>query len=62
MVYATAGRQIAAFPLDGAGTPDTSPLVTVSAPDTITGGPIVHDGRLIAGTESGHLLAYGLPT
>lgn len=37
------------------------PLVTLSTGSAISGGPIVHDGRLIAGTADGRVVAFGLP-
>lgn len=60
VVYATTGSQIAAFALGGCGIAPCPALTTVTAPDAITGGPIVQDGLLIAGTQSGHLVAFGL--
>jgi hypothetical protein len=58
-----AGRKIAAFGLDGCGAATCSPLTTASWvwPEEVTGEPIVHDGPLIAGTDSGHVIAFGLP-
>jgi hypothetical protein len=56
-------RKIAAFGLDGCGADTCSPLATVSPvwAGHLTGGPIVHDGTLIAGTDNGYVVGYRLP-
>ena len=46
----------------GCGGSPCSPLVTVSVGSEVTGGPIVDDGRLIAGAADGQVVAFGLPT
>ena len=63
VVYvATTAGDVAAFPLGGcASPPPCAPLTTVSAGSRVTGGPIVHDGRVVVGTEDGRLVAFGLP-
>jgi outer membrane protein assembly factor BamB len=61
VVYVGMGdRQIAAFDLDGCGADTCSPLATVWVGD-LSGGPIVHDGLLIAGTNDGNVIGFRLP-
>jgi hypothetical protein len=56
----TTSGDIAAFALDGCGAVTCAPLTAVdTGTAAITGGPIVDDG-LIADTQDGRLLAYGL--
>jgi hypothetical protein len=58
---ATSDGTIAAFDVDGCSTDTCSPLATIWVAGGVTGGPIVHDGLLIAGTSNGHVVAMGLP-
>jgi len=60
VVYVTVGSDVLAFPAGGCGTATCAPLAQVSAGARITGGPIVDDGRLVVGTEDGHVVAFGL--
>lgn len=53
--------RISAFPVEGCGAPTCAPLVTVDTGSLVTGGPIVDDGRLVAGLQDGRVVAYGLP-
>jgi outer membrane protein assembly factor BamB len=59
---ATSDGSIVAFDMAGCAAAVCDPLVTVSvgAGRFITGGPIVHDGRVIAGTADGRVVAFGL--
>jgi outer membrane protein assembly factor BamB len=58
----TTSGAISAFALHGCGAATCTPLTTVDTGDApITGGPIVDDGRLVAGTQDGRLVAFGLP-
>ncbi|HEX5946996.1 MAG TPA: PQQ-binding-like beta-propeller repeat protein, partial [Acidimicrobiales bacterium] len=52
---------IEAFPLAGCGAATCQPLATVDAGSEISGGPIVHDGRVFVGTVDGRVVAFGLP-
>jgi outer membrane protein assembly factor BamB len=61
VVYVTVGGDVLAFPAAGCGAATCTPVVQVSAGATITGGPIVDDGRLVVGTADGHVVAFGLP-
>jgi hypothetical protein len=62
VVYvATSAGTIAAFPLAGCGAATCTPLVTVDAGSPISGSPIVFEGKLIAGTADGRVVAFGLP-
>jgi outer membrane protein assembly factor BamB len=61
VVYATAGSRILAFPAGGYGAAICDPLVTLDAGLPVTGGPVVDDGRVLVGTESGRVVAFGLP-
>jgi outer membrane protein assembly factor BamB len=59
----TTRRRIAAFDLAGCEAGTCSPLATISWvwPGNVTGGPIVDDGMLIAGTDDGRIVAFRLP-
>jgi outer membrane protein assembly factor BamB len=61
VVYVPVGSDVLAFAADRCGAPSCPALAQVSAGATITGGPIVDDGRLVVGTEDGHVAAFGLP-
>jgi len=63
VVYATdtAGGVVRAFARDGCGAPTCPELATVEVGAPLMSGPIVDDGRLVAGTIDGRLIAYGLP-
>jgi hypothetical protein len=60
---ATSDGSILAFAMAGCGGAACDPLVEVSvgAGRFITGGPIVHGGRVLAGTADGRVVAFGLP-
>lgn len=57
------GGKMAAFSLDGCGAATCAPLTTLwwVWPGNVTGGPVVDEGMLIAGTDSGHVMAFRLP-
>lgn len=62
VAYVGVGGDVLAFALDGCGRPTCRKLARVSTgTSTVTDGLIVHDGRLVAGTGDGHLVAFGLP-
>lgn len=60
---ATSEGSILAFDLAGCGEPTCDPLARVSiGPGRfISGGPIVHNGTVIASTADGRVVAFGLP-
>lgn len=53
--------EVRAFDLDGCREATCEPLAELDVGDRISGGPIVHDGRLIVGTSAGHVVAFRLP-
>lgn len=61
--FGTTRRRIAAFDLAGCEAGTCSPLTTTSWvwPGNVTGGPIVDDGMLMAGTDDGWIVAFRLP-
>jgi hypothetical protein len=61
VVYVAVGSAIEAFALDGCGAASCTALTTVTVSSPVTGGPIVDDGRLLVGTSTGALVAFGLP-
>jgi outer membrane protein assembly factor BamB len=61
VVYVAGGSDIHAFALGGCGAAACTPLKTLTVGSPITGGPIVDDGRVIAGTQAGHVMAWALP-
>jgi len=62
VAYIGVGGDIVAFARDGCGQPTCPELTRISTGTSpVTGGPIVHDGRLVVGTGDGHLVAFGLP-
>lgn len=62
VVYVAGGNEIHAFALAGCDAATCTPLKTLAVGSPVTGGPIVDDGRVIAGTQSGHVMAWSLPT
>jgi outer membrane protein assembly factor BamB len=58
----TATGAIRAFARTGCGAATCTPLATIDVGAALSSGPIVDDGRLVAGTTDGRLIAYGLPT
>lgn len=60
VVYAASGSEVRAFAVGGCGAATCAPLATLVADSAITGGPIVHEGRVIVGTAAGHVTAWDL--
>jgi outer membrane protein assembly factor BamB len=60
---ATSAGSILAFDLAGCGAATCDPLarVSIGTGTFITGDPIVHNGRVLAGTADGRVVAFGLP-
>jgi outer membrane protein assembly factor BamB len=61
VVYVPAGGDIAAFAVAGCGTATCEPLTVLDAERDLSG-LIVDEGRVVASSADGHLVAFGLPT
>lgn len=60
VVFVAAGAEIQAFAVGGCGAATCAPLAPLVAGSEITGGPIVHEGRVVVGTAAGHVTAWEL--
>lgn len=61
VAYVAAGTDVVAFAVDGCGAASCSALATLPVGGTVSGGPIVDDGRIVVGTSDGRVVAFGLP-
>lgn len=60
VAYVAAGTDIVAFAVDGCGAASCPALTTIPVGATVSGGPIVDDGRIVVGTSDGRVVAFGL--
>jgi outer membrane protein assembly factor BamB len=61
VLYAgTVGGELHAFAATGCGEATCEPLWSATTGSPVTGGPIVSNGRVVAGLQDGRMVAYGL--
>lgn len=61
VIYSATGGTLSAFAIDGCRSHTCPALTTVNAGAAISGGPVIHRGRVLVGTTDGRLIAFGLP-